>query len=75
MGKTSKQKFAKLATMFSRQRSGVGRVLGQSLGHAPAPSKDNLLLNADPVAHSRLEDSDSEDDTHCTTKVILQKLR
>jgi len=68
MGKTSKQKFAKLATMFSRQRSGVGRVLGQSLGHAPAPSKDNLLLNADPVAHSRLEDSDSEDDTHCTTK-------
>jgi len=64
MGKTSKQKFAKLATMFSRQRSGVGRVLG----HAPAPSKDNLLLNADPVSHTRLEDSDSEDDTHCTTK-------
>ena len=70
MGKTSKQKFAKLATMFSRQRSGVGRVLG----HAPAPSKDNLLLNADPVSHTRLEDSDSEDDTHCTTKVIKKTL-
>ena len=62
MGKTSKQKFSKLATMFSRQR-GASRVLGQ----APAPSKDNLLLNADPVANTR-EDTDSEEDSHCTTK-------
>jgi len=62
MGKTSKQKFSKLATMFSRQR-GASRVLGQ----APAPSKDNLLLNADPVANNR-EDTDSEEDSHCTTK-------
>ena len=62
MGKTSKQKFSKLATMFSRQR-GASRVLGQ----APAPSKDNLLLNADPVASNR-EDTDSEEDSHCTTK-------
>lgn len=62
MGKTSKQKFSKLATMFSRQR-GASRVLGQ----APAPSKDNLLLNADPVAHNR-EDTDSDEDSHCTTK-------
>jgi len=62
MGKTSKQKFAKLATMFSRQRL-AGRVLGQ----APAPSKDNLLLSADPVANTR-EDSDSEEEGHCTTK-------
>ena len=65
MGKSSKQKFAKLATMFSRQK-GVSRVLG----HAPAPSRDNLLLNADPSAHNRrLEDSDSEEEGHCTTKV------
>lgn len=64
MGKSSKQKFAKLATMFSRQK-GVSRVLG----HAPAPSRDNLLLNADPAAHNRrLEDSDSEEEGHCTTK-------
>ena len=62
MGKTSKQKFSKLATMFSRQR-GASRVLGQ----APAPSKDNLLLNADPVANNR-EDTDSDEDSHCTTK-------
>merc|ERR1711953_1112763 len=62
MGKTSKQKFSKLATMFSRQR-GASRVLGQ----APAPSKDNLLLNADPVSNNR-EDTDSEEDSHCTTK-------
>merc|ERR1719412_1491614 len=62
MGKTSKQKFSKLATMFSRQR-GASRVLGQ----APAPSKDNLLLNADPVAHNR-EDTDSDEESHCTTK-------
>lgn len=65
MGKTSKQKFAKLATMFSRQR-GAGRVLG----HAPAPSKDNLLLNADPLVNCR-DDSDtqdSDDEQHSTTK-------
>ena len=65
MGKSSKQKFAKLATMFGRQK-GVSRVLG----HAPAPSRDNLLLNADPAAHNRrLEESDSEEEGHCTTKV------
>jgi len=65
MGKTSKQKFAKLATIFSRQR-GAGRVLG----HAPAPSKDNLLLNADPLANCR-DDSDTQDsdeEHHSTTK-------
>merc|ERR1711988_935284 len=61
MGKTSKQKFAKLATLFSRQGL-AGRVLGQ----APAPSKDNLLLS-DPVANVR-DDSDSEEEGHCTTK-------
>lgn len=65
MGKSSKQKFAKLATMFSRQR-GVSRVLGQS---GQAPSKDNLLLNTEPAANTRrLEDSDSEEEGHCTTK-------
>lgn len=61
MGKTSKQKFAKLATMFSRQR-GAARVLGQ----APGPSKDHLLLSGDPVDTAR--DSDSEEEGHCTTK-------
>lgn len=61
MGKTSKQKFAKLATMFSRQR-GAARVLGQ----APGPSKDHLLLSGEPVDTGR--DSDSEEEGHCTTK-------
>ena len=62
MGKTSKQKFAKLATMFSRQR-GAARVLGQ----APGPSKDHLLLSGEPVDTGR--DSESEEEGHCTTKV------
>merc|ERR1712038_1915273 len=54
MGKTSKRKFSQLASMFSR-RKGAKQLLGQ----APAPSKDNLLLNAEPLVN----DFDSDDDT------------
>ena len=44
MGKTSKRKFAQLASVFSRRKGAK-----EMLGHAPAPSNDNLLLNADPI--------------------------
>ena len=54
MGKTSKRKFSQLASMFSRRKGAK-----QLLGHAPAPSKDNLLLNAEPLVN----DFDSDDDT------------
>ncbi|XP_023338400.1 CUE domain-containing protein 1 [Eurytemora carolleeae] len=63
MGKQSKQKFTKLANMFTRQR-GATRLLG----HAPAPSKDNLLLNAEPLVDPHDSDSGSEDERHSTTK-------
>ena len=65
MGKQSKQKFTKLANMFTRQR-GATRLLG----HAPAPSKDNLLLNAEPLVDPHESDSGSEDERHSTTKVL-----
>ena len=54
MGKTSKRKFAQLASMFSRKKGAK-----QLLGHAPAPSKDNLLLNAEPLVN----DFDSEEES------------
>ena len=63
MGKTSKHKFTKLAMMF-RQRGG-----NRLLGHAPAPSKDNLLLDAENYVEQ--QDSDSEDEKHKTTKVKI----
>jgi len=63
MGKQSKQKFTKLAAMFRQQR-GAQRLLG----HAPAPSKDNLLLNAEPLVDPHESDSGSEDEKHSTTK-------
>ena len=68
MGKSSKAKFTKLATMFSRRASGgAGRMLGQ----APAPSKDNLLLNAEPLVNCRDSEEESEgEERHSTTKVI-----
>ena len=53
MGKTSKRKFSQMASMFSRRKGAK-----QLLGHAPAPSKDNLLLNAEPLVN----DFDSDDD-------------
>ena len=67
MGKSSKAKFTKLATMFSRRASGgAGRMLGQ----APAPSKDNLLLNAEPLVNCRDSEEESEgEERHSTTKV------
>ena len=64
MGKQSKQKFTKLANMFHGRR-GAQRLLG----HAPAPSKDNLLLNAEPLVDARDSDSGSDDERHSTTKV------
>jgi len=66
MGKSSKAKFTKLATMFSR-RGGVGA--GRMLGQAPAPSKDNLLLNAEPLVNCRDSEEESEgEERHSTTK-------
>ena len=59
MGKTSKRKFSQLASMFSRRKGAK-----QLLGHAPAPSKDNLLLNAEPLVN----DFDSDDDTAAAGK-------
>lgn len=58
MGKTSKKKFAQMANMFSRRKSAAKQFLGQ----ATAPSKDNLLLNAEPLVN----EDDSEDEQ--TTK-------
>ena len=59
MGKTSKRKFSQIASMFSRRKGAK-----QLLGHAPAPSKDNLLLNAEPLVN----DFDSDDDTGAGSK-------
>ena len=59
MGKTSKRKFTQLAGMFSSRRKGSGAK--QLLGQGPAPSKDNLLLNDEPLVNPDA-DSDSEDD-------------
>ena len=55
MGKTSKKKFAQMASMFSRRKSAAK----QFLDAAAAPSKDNLLLHAEPLVNE--EDSDTED--------------
>lgn len=58
MGKTSKKKFSQLAAIFSRRKSAAKQLLG---GHAGAgPSKDNLLLNAEPLVNE--DDSDTEED-------------
>jgi len=63
MGKTSRAKFARLASKF---RGGGASKL---LGHAPAPSKDNLLLNAEPLVNQRDSESDGEEEEkHSTTK-------
>lgn len=55
MGKTSKRKFSQMAAIFSRRKSAAK----QFLGHATAPSKDNLLLNAEPLVNED-DDEDSE---------------
>ncbi|KDR15443.1 CUE domain-containing protein 1 [Zootermopsis nevadensis] len=56
MGKMSRKKFAQLARVFTRRkkRSSAKNILSQG----PAPSRDNLLLNAEPL----LDDDDDEDD-------------
>ena len=60
MGKSSKRKFAQLASMFSSRKKPGAK---QLLGHAPAPSNDNLLLNAEPLNSQEFElDFDSDDD-------------
>lgn len=66
MGQASKAKFTKLATMFSRRGPGAGRMLG----HGPAPCKDKMLLNAEPLVNSRdsEEESEGEGERHSTTK-------
>lgn len=56
MGKTSKRKFTQLANMFSRRKGAK-----ELLGHAPAPSNDNLLLNAEPLIP---QDSDDDYEDH-----------
>ena len=72
MGKSSKAKFTKLATMFSRRAPNMGGA-GRMLGQAPAPSKDNLLLNAEPLVNCRDSDEESEgEEKHKTTKVIAR---
>ena len=53
MGKTSKKKFSQMAAMFSRRKN-------QLLNAAGAPSKDNLLLSAEPLVNE--EDTDTEED-------------
>ncbi|CAB3375072.1 Hypothetical predicted protein [Cloeon dipterum] len=60
MGKMSKKKFAQLARVFTRtrKRGGVGGGAKGILNQGPAPSHDNLLLNAEPL----IEEEDDEDD-------------
>jgi len=52
----SRKKFAQLARVFTRRkkRSSAKNILSQG----PAPSRDNLLLNAEPL----LDDGDDDDD-------------
>jgi hypothetical protein len=66
MGKQSRQTFSRLAHMFSRQRGGATRLLGHA---APAPSKDNLLLSAEPLVEEQRDSEESDEEKHSTTKV------
>ncbi|KAG8231745.1 hypothetical protein J437_LFUL012023 [Ladona fulva] len=57
----SRKKFAQLARVFTgrKKRSGSGSSGAKHiLSQGPAPSRDNLLLNAEPL----LPDEDDEDD-------------
>lgn len=53
----SRKKFAQLARVFTRRkkRSSAKNILSQG----PAPSKDNLLLNSEPLL---IDDEEEEDD-------------
>ncbi|PSN36677.1 hypothetical protein C0J52_16273 [Blattella germanica] len=55
--KVSRKKFAQLARVFTRRkkRSSAKNILSQG----PAPSRDNLLLNAEPL----LDDEDEDDES------------
>lgn len=57
MSKTSRRKFAQLASIFSSRRKGGAK---QLLGHSGGPSKDHLMINAELLIN---EDSEGEDDT------------
>ncbi|XP_071443742.1 CUE domain-containing protein 1 isoform X2 [Hetaerina americana] len=62
MGKVSRKKFAQLARVFTgrKKRSGSGAGGAKHiLSQGPAPSRDNLLLNAEPLLPD--EDDDEED--------------
>lgn len=66
MGKQSRQTFSRLAHLFSRgQKGGAAQRL---LGHAPAPSKDNLLMSADPLMEESRDSDESDEEKHSTTK-------
>ncbi|XP_046395945.1 uncharacterized protein LOC124163223 isoform X2 [Ischnura elegans] len=61
MGKVSRKKFAQLARVFTgrKKRSGSGAGGAKHiLSQGPAPSRDNLLLNAEPL----LPDEDDDED-------------
>jgi len=55
----SRKKFAQLARVFTRRkkRSSAKNILSQG----PAPSRDNLLLNAEPLLDD-IDDDDEDDD-------------
>lgn len=57
MSKSSKRKFTQLANMFSRRKGAK-----ELLGHAPAPSNDNLLLNAEPLINQEFDESEEEEE-------------
>lgn len=66
MGKQSRQTFSRLAHLFSRQK---GHAATRLLGHGPpAPSKDNLLLSAEPLVEEARDSDESDEEKHSTTK-------
>jgi hypothetical protein len=63
----SRKKFAQLARVFTRRkkRSSAKHILSEG----PAPSRDNLLLNADPLLYDYdYDDDDNASGTYRTMK-------
>lgn len=62
----SRKKFAQLARVFTRRkkRSSAKNILSQG----PAPSRDNLLLNAEPLLDDGDDDDDDVPDSYDTMK-------
>jgi hypothetical protein len=62
----SRKKFAQLARVFTRRkkRSSAKNILSQG----PAPSRDNLLLNAEPLLDDDDDDDDSVPDSYDTMR-------